>query len=978
MPDNLPTTSITNEQISREVSHSLSTHNNVSSNAGAVFYEALFKKYLYNINTPTLVGDHYKYVLTTKENQQSEQRTTAIINQYLNQPKLSPLIRSYLFNLLDSAQPIDWVYDKTNFIRQAGDKVIHCEYYMPLREVFATVILALQDLSEAAWPLAKGQTPEAARAIRIREFYQTNKALAREEPPLCHTGVRHSWLQTLDGYQGRRLPLSNSDFLARALHQYIIDILKKDLKIGLPASRDPVGLEREAFETPFKTIFLPWLLQGKPPAPVIEAFIRRGGSATVERYLLHRFRQIGIIPDEQMSVQIKAYASFKYFKQSPCDFVPFLATLQEWLSKYAAFSLDNARSPRQRLVLQVIQWLNNDFNSLAMASSSNDSYDGMDKFYVIVRFFAALDKLGQVQLLKMSAPVTDEKISEAFFRAIDFFNHKLTESGAELDFISFDEMRQHVVDFERGLALCKKDSYQDFIVHFFENWFDEAVDGDDGEFYYATFRAPLFVQLSELYFREQSFLTGASSSTTVITPNIYLDDAALHLLGTNCHDLSAYQMNRILLHALCYDYSHWSAAFYEQLTNLLAFIRSDASLDLSQAAFFKQTYPKTLLKQVDRLISGYSLFKQGLADEAKRYRIADNQQSNWPVLTPALINSAESFRLIRYLAEIPDLPEALIVRLIHKSSGFDVNTQSPSGIPVLSYASQRNRPLLVRRLLAMGAKINHLDLFGESALNQASQGGHAEVVSFLIKQKSDVNIASPRSYRSLHRAAQGGHLDIVDALIKAGADVNAVGKMGSTPLHEAVRNGHLEVVDLLIRQGALVTAEDEYHHSPIYYGILHKNQPIVYRLLEEGAIIAEESLGLFATMNTGHYQKPIQAMLKFSSRMQKPVPGLNDDLRLAALHLSSKMIAELMKNHPLPFAPISLSPLEIEVLNYGALRSQRNKFMVIDLLIPESYRQSTRNGVFLRTRREPSIFDRLLVDDAVIFEEIRREMCSIL
>lgn len=977
MPDYSPVTAITNLQVSAEVSYSLSTHNPISSNAGAVFYEALFQKYLYNISSPTLTSDGYKYILTTKGHE-SAQRVTSIINNYLKESSLSPAVRNWLSAILAPDQVIDSEPDKVVFVRQEGGRVIHCEYYMPLREVFATVILALNDRSEGVWPLLEGQRPRAARAARIQEFNETNKALAQEAAVLCQTGIRHSWLQTLNGYQKWHLPLGNADFLAEALRSYTINLLKKDLKITLPEDRDPRGSERQDFVAPFKTLFLPWLRQAETPLPVIKAFLAHGGSQALEQHLIGQYRQVGIIPDESMIKQIKDYASLAYFKTFSCDFIPFLATLQKWLSTNANFPLDNPRSSRDRLVVKIIQWLENDFNGTQVPTTSSNTsavFDGMETFYLIDRLFETLDKLKQAQRFTTTALITNQATAQAYSRAIEFFSAYQSRLDSLLDFSRLDEISAHISAFDRGYVVCQRDNNDDFITHFFTRWFSGAVDGDDGEYFYVAARASLFISLSKLYFPEYDTVTGASSSNLAQIPAIFLDDDMLQTMRVESDALTVYQVNRILLHALCYNYEHWSPVFYEYLTKVLAFIRTDLNKDS------KSAYPKPFLRQIDRLVAGFSLYKQGMISEAREYRFADEEQSHWPVLTPSLINSNESFRLIRYLVEIADVPESLIVRLVSKLNGFDVDACSSSGTPMLSYVSERNRPILARRLIAVGALPNQLDLFGETALSRASHEGNSEVVALLVKQKSDTNLASPRSYGPLHRAVQNGHLSIVEDLIRAGADVNAKGTLGSTPLHEAARNNHLEVVDSLIRNNAILSISDDAGNSPMDYALLHKNTGVICRLLEAGAPLDPGSIKALDELDTGRYQPAIQAILRFTSKMLNPQQKLPDDLRLAALSLGYKIIAVLMRGDPSLITSVQLTDRELEALTLNAFLPERKAFTVIDRVIPEPHRQQTRQEFYYRIPREPTFFERLTVPNSEINVQLERaahELCSIM
>lgn len=132
-------------------------------------------------------------------------------------------------------------------------------------------------------------------------------------------------------------------------------------------------------------------------------------------------------------------------------------------------------------------------------------------------------------------------------------------------------------------------------------------------------------------------------------------------------------------------------------------------------------------------------------------------------------------------------------------------------------------PLLARERAARGAtrqapkqnffdKILHYMYVGDSALHMAAAAYQPVVVEKLIAMGADVHARNKRGAEPLHYAVDGGpglpawnptaQSEIIAMLIGAGADPNAVDISGVAPLHRAVRNRCAAAVGALIDGGA--------------------------------------------------------------------------------------------------------------------------------------------------------------------------------
>jgi ankyrin repeat protein len=140
-------------------------------------------------------------------------------------------------------------------------------------------------------------------------------------------------------------------------------------------------------------------------------------------------------------------------------------------------------------------------------------------------------------------------------------------------------------------------------------------------------------------------------------------------------------------------------------------------------------------------------------------------------------------------------------------------------------AAERGEIVVVRKLLANGARIDARDQRGRTALLAATQRNRIEIARFLIQEGSDVNAKdfiqdSPYLYAAAEGRIEilkagphcwkrwilgdGGavHTEIVRLLVEAGANVNIADRDGVTPLAHARKSGYSGMVRILSAAGA--------------------------------------------------------------------------------------------------------------------------------------------------------------------------------
>jgi hypothetical protein len=116
----------------------------------------------------------------------------------------------------------------------------------------------------------------------------------------------------------------------------------------------------------------------------------------------------------------------------------------------------------------------------------------------------------------------------------------------------------------------------------------------------------------------------------------------------------------------------------------------------------------------------------------------------------------------------------------------------------LVLAAERGEILVVRKLVAEGARINWRDHRGRTALLAAIQRNRAEVARFLIQEGADVNAKDLIQDSPFLLAGAQGQVELLRLMMPAGADVTDTNRFGGTALIPAAHRGHVEAVKFLL------------------------------------------------------------------------------------------------------------------------------------------------------------------------------------
>jgi ankyrin repeat protein len=196
---------------------------------------------------------------------------------------------------------------------------------------------------------------------------------------------------------------------------------------------------------------------------------------------------------------------------------------------------------------------------------------------------------------------------------------------------------------------------------------------------------------------------------------------------------------------------------------------------------------------------------------------------------------------------MPHAARLCFIILTMTLTGWAVAQTSPERDHALIAAAERGEIVVVRQLVAQGARINARDHRGRTALLLATQRNHVEVARFLIREGADVNARDLiQDTPFLYAGAQGRTeilrltLETVKVLLATGINVDHVNNLGWTALMEAVILGdggpaHTEIVRLLVAAKANASIPDRDGVTPLEHARRRGYDAMVQILQSAGA-----------------------------------------------------------------------------------------------------------------------------------------------
>ncbi|HVV67907.1 MAG TPA: Dot/Icm T4SS effector AnkH/LegA3 [Gammaproteobacteria bacterium] len=121
----------------------------------------------------------------------------------------------------------------------------------------------------------------------------------------------------------------------------------------------------------------------------------------------------------------------------------------------------------------------------------------------------------------------------------------------------------------------------------------------------------------------------------------------------------------------------------------------------------------------------------------------------------------------------------------------------------------------VRSLLAAGADVNALDIYGFTPLIEAAIANNTEIAALLIKQGADVRKKDLTGGTALHWAVENNNLPLCRLLLDNKADPNAYNKSAQPVLLQALLRNQQDLKELLYRYGADLKFAQDYINAKL-------------------------------------------------------------------------------------------------------------------------------------------------------------------
>ncbi|MEM1109087.1 MAG: ankyrin repeat domain-containing protein [Planctomycetota bacterium] len=198
--------------------------------------------------------------------------------------------------------------------------------------------------------------------------------------------------------------------------------------------------------------------------------------------------------------------------------------------------------------------------------------------------------------------------------------------------------------------------------------------------------------------------------------------------------------------------------------------------------------------------------------------------SNAPDITDDFKEEVVGYWL--YLSDQEEAMKCVIIEALVKD-GTDVNRSNKDGMTGLHYATKSDLPLVVAKLIELGARVDSKTHRTKSTpLHQAAVSGSANAAKVLLDNNAEIkaihismwgigknrreNLRTP-----LQLSVQEGQLDVAKLLIERGAEITVRDVYDRTLLHIAADRNDVEIAAILIKAGADVNARCEYNDTPL-------------------------------------------------------------------------------------------------------------------------------------------------------------------
>ncbi|MFC1573041.1 ankyrin repeat domain-containing protein [Candidatus Eisenbacteria bacterium] len=159
----------------------------------------------------------------------------------------------------------------------------------------------------------------------------------------------------------------------------------------------------------------------------------------------------------------------------------------------------------------------------------------------------------------------------------------------------------------------------------------------------------------------------------------------------------------------------------------------------------------------------------------------------------------------------------------------------------LHFAADTGAVEVARFLLDQGARLEDVDVDGDTPLHWAAYQGRCAIIELLLSRGAKINAQNHHEETPLLYAAKRLRYDAVELLVRNGADLEVAHDYGRTPLlHVTRERGDIRMATLLLDLGANVNARDKSDDSSLHLAAWRGFRTLVNLLLDRGAEVDVE------------------------------------------------------------------------------------------------------------------------------------------
>ena len=174
-------------------------------------------------------------------------------------------------------------------------------------------------------------------------------------------------------------------------------------------------------------------------------------------------------------------------------------------------------------------------------------------------------------------------------------------------------------------------------------------------------------------------------------------------------------------------------------------------------------------------------------------------------------------------------------------SEYDINMKDDIGNTLITYIILANKKILLEMILSRGAKIDMIDIDGNSILYTPIKYGYNEILTMILKYDkksigiSIINIKDKNERVPIFYAIRFKNLFALQELIIYGADVNYKNSKNITALHMAVSYKDYNIFKTIIPYINNINIQNKTGKTALHYSIAYGLENFIRTLIEYGS-----------------------------------------------------------------------------------------------------------------------------------------------